>query len=283
MLSVTPDILELIDRALHEDLAYQDPSTGYLIPPDQRGAGVLVAKAPGVLAGAGVACRVFTRVDPSVEAAMLLPDGAGLNAGTQIARIEGRLGSILRAERTALNFLQRMSGIASLTARYVKAVEGLPVHIIDTRKTVPGHRYLDKYAVRTGGGRNHRMNLADGILVKDNHIAALTAEGLTLADVVRAAVKEAPHTLKVEVEVESVEQAQEALQGGAHIIMLDNMPLEDLGEVVSLARGRAITEASGGVNLDTVRAIAETGVDLISVGALTHSVQALDMSLDYRE
>ncbi len=284
MQPVTKDILDIIDRALEEDLAYQDPTTAYLIPiaSGQQGQAVLLSKSPGVLAGVRVACAVFQRLDPSVEASILKEDGAGLQAGDPVAIIRGSVSAILRAERTALNFAQRMSGIATLTSKYVAAVQGFPVHILDTRKTAPGLRTLDKYAVRMGGGHNHRMNLADGILVKDNHIAALQAQGLSLRDIVRRAVEQAPHTLKVEVEVETVQQAQEALDGGAHIILLDNMGLEDMTIAARMAKGRALTEASGGVNLETVRAVAQTGVDLISVGALTHSVQAMDISLDFQ-
>ncbi len=282
MQPITKDILDIVDRALEEDLAYQDPTTAYLIAPDQKCQAVLLAKSPGVLAGIGVACAVFQRVDPLVEASVLKKDGVQLQAGDHIAVVRGNVSGILRAERTALNFIQRMSGIATLTSLYVQAVQGLPVHILDTRKTAPGLRYLDKYAVRMGGGHNHRMNLADGILVKDNHIAALQAQGLSLREIVRRAVEQTPHTLKVEVEVETVQQAQEALEGGAHILLLDNMGLEDMAIAAAMAKGRALTEASGGITLDTVRAVGQTGVDLISVGALTHSVHAMDISLDFQ-
>jgi nicotinate-nucleotide pyrophosphorylase (carboxylating) len=280
MLPITPDILDLIDRALAEDLAYQDATTAALIPPDQNGTAVILSKADGVLAGVGLAYAVFQRADSSLNGEALLEDGAVLRPNDRIFLVRGPLRGILRAERTALNFLQRLSGIASETARYVRAVEGLPVQIIDTRKTVPGHRYLDKYAVRLGGGHNHRLNLADGILMKDNHLAALKARGATLKEAVRQALAHAPHTLKVEVEVESVEEAAEALDGGCHIILLDNMGLEDMATAAAMSKGHALTEASGGINLTTVRAVAETGVDLISVGALTHSVSALDISLE---
>ncbi len=282
MLTITGEILDLIDKALEEDLASQDHTTNVLIPADLEGQAVIVAKSPGILAGIAVACAVFARVEPSLETETLLEDGATINLEDPITRIRGPLNGILRGERTALNFLQRMSGIATETARYVRAVQGFPVQILDTRKTLPGHRYLDKYAVRMGGGHNHRLNLADGILIKDNHIAALRARGMTLREVVRQALERAPHTLKVEVEVESVEDAGEALEAGAHILLLDNMGLAEMRQVVAMAKGRAVTEASGGINLETVRAVPETGVDLISVGALTHSVHALDISLDYQ-
>ena len=226
MLQITRETLDIIDRALAEDLASQDPTTTALIPPDQQGQAVIVAKASGVLAGSTVAAAVFARVEPSLKTAVLLPDGAALEPGTQIARIQGPVSGILKGERTALNFMQRMSGIATETARYVRAVEGLPVQILDTRKTVPGLRYLDKHAVRMGGGHNHRLNLADGILIKDNHIAALRSVGLSLGDIVRTALEKAPHTIKVEVEVETVAEAREAVEAGAHIVLLDNMGLE---------------------------------------------------------
>ncbi len=280
MLQITREIVDLIDIALSEDLAAHDPTTATLISPEQEGRAILLAKSPGVLAGVSVACTVFARVEPTLEAEALMEDGATLKAGDHIAEIRGSVSGILRGERTALNFIQRMSGIATETAKYVKAVQGLPVQIVDTRKTVPGHRYLDKYAVRMGGGHNHRLNLADGILVKDNHIAALRAQGMSLAEIVRRAMERAPHTLKVEVEVESVEDAREALEAGAQILLLDNMSVQNMRKVVAFTKGRALTEASGGITLETVRAVAETGVDLISSGALTHSVAAMDISLD---
>ena len=279
MLQITSSILAVIDRALDEDLASQDHTTR-LIPHDLMGRATLVAKEQGVLAGLSVAGAVFSRLDATVETSSLLHDGSPLNMGDLIATVQGPVGGILSAERTALNFLQRMSGIATETAKYVKAVEDLNSRIIDTRKTAPGLRYLDKYAVRMGGGHNHRLNLADGVLIKDNHIAAARLDELSLSDLVNRAGETAPHTLKIEVEVETVEQAEEALNVGADIILLDNMPPEEMRQAVTLAKGRALTEASGGVTLDNVREIAETGVDLISVGALTHSPKALDISLD---
>ena len=280
MVPVTREVLDLIDRALAEDLAYSDITTQALVPPKVRGAGVLRSKGTGVLAGVDVSLAVFTRVDPGLSVSPLLQDSAALSPGDSIAQVDGSAASILTAERTALNFLQRMSGIATATSHYVRAVEGTRARIVDTRKTAPGMRYLDKYAVRAGGGSNHRMNLADGVLVKDNHIAALRSQGLDLGQVVGLALERAPHTVKVEVEVTSLGELDQALDAGADIIMLDNMSLEDMRLGVEAARGRVLLEASGGVNFDTVRAVAETGVDLISVGSLTHSVQALDISLD---
>jgi len=275
-----PEVYHLIDAALSEDQVFNDPTTSTLIPPDIRGVGMVRAKAQGILAGIDVALAVFRRVDSSLEAQALLADGAPLSPGADIARIEGEAGSILRAERIALNFLQRMSGIASETNRYVRTIRGLKARIIDTRKTVPGHRYLDKYAVRMGGGHNHRLNLADGILIKDNHIQALRSRELGLREVIQLALERASHTVKVEVEVENLEEVQEAVEAGAPIIMLDNMPVPLMREAMALIGDRAVVEASGGITLDTVRAVAETGVDLISIGGLTHSAKALDISLD---
>ncbi len=279
LLQITPDILAVIDRALDEDLASRDHTTR-LIPRDRMGRASLVAKDQGVLAGLSVAAAAFSRLDAAVETSPLIHDGYALNPGDVIAAVQGPVDGILSAERIALNFLQRMSGIATETAKYVKAVEGLHARVIDTRKTAPGLRYLDKYAVRAGGGHNHRLNLADGVLIKDNHIASARLDELTLADLVKRARETAPHTLKIEVEVETVEQAEEALDAGADIILLDNMSPDEMRRAVTLAKGRALTEASGGVTLENVREIAETGVDLISVGALTHSPKALDISLD---
>ena len=280
MSQLPPEVYSLIDAAITEDQTFNDSTTSILVPPEIRGIGILRSKAQGILAGVEVALAVFHRVDPELSAQVLMVDGGTLEPGSQIARIQGAAANILRGERIALNFLQRMSGIATETNRCVKTVAGCRARIVDTRKTVPGHRYLDKYAVRMGGGYNHRLNLADGILVKDNHIAALRSQKLGLGDVVQLALSRASHTVKVEVEVENLDQVRQAASAGAHIIMLDNMPLPMMREAVNIIDGRAAVEASGGITLETVRAVAETGVDLISVGALTHSPQALDVSLD---
>ncbi|MDA0735047.1 MAG: carboxylating nicotinate-nucleotide diphosphorylase [Chloroflexi bacterium] len=280
MSQLPPEVYNLIDAALSEDQTFSDPTTGTLVPPEIKGVGMLRAKAVGVLAGVDVASAVFQRVDSGLEVQTLLPDGSPLSPGDDIARVSGSAGSILRAERIALNFMQRMSGIASDTHRYVQAIQGCKARIVDTRKTVPGHRYLDKYSVRMGGGHNHRMNLADGILIKDNHIEALRSQEMGLGQVVQLALARASHTIKVEVEVETLEQLREALDAGAHIIMLDNMPVETMRQAMGMVNGRAVVEASGGINLETVRGVAETGVDLISIGGLTHSTTALDISLD---
>ena len=275
-----PEVLNLINAALTEDQAFNDPTTQTLIPDGVIGDGVLRAKADGVLAGGAVAREVFQRIDPALEVNLLLDDGSELTSGADIASVRGSAASILRAERTALNFMQRMSGIATATNQYVRAVAGTPARIVDTRKTAPGHRFLDKYSVRMGGGHNHRLNLADGILIKDNHLAARAALEELLGAVVRHAIAQASHTIRVEVEVESLEQVREAVDAGAHIIMLDNMDVDTMREAVGIIGGRASVEASGGINLSTVRAVAETGVDLISIGGLTHSTDALDISLD---
>ena len=280
MSQLPPEVYNLIDAALSEDQAFNDPTTHALVPQGFQAVGMIRAKGNGMLAGIEICQAVFQRIDASLDAQVLLPDGSALTPGTDLARIEGDAGSILRAERVALNFLQRMSGIASDTNEYVKAIEGSQARIVDTRKTAPGHRYLDKYAVRMGGGYNHRLNLADGILIKDNHIEALRSQEMGLQDVIKLALSRASHTIKVEVEVESLEAAEEAAAAGAHIIMLDNMSPELMRQAMEIIDGRSVVEASGGISMETVRAVAASGVDLISVGGLTHSTKALDISLD---
>lgn len=280
MFHMTPDAEALIDRALSEDLSIGDPTTDILIPDDMWGRADFVAKEAGALAGVDVALAVCKRVDGALAVDAFMRDGAALKPGDVIARVSGRMASILKAERTALNFIRRLSGIATLTAAYVRAVEGYSARIVDTRKTTPGLRALEKYAVRMGGGHNHRQNLGDGILIKDNHIQALAGLGMSLGDVVRKANREKSHTINVEVEVEDMAQVEEALAAGATLILLDNMDAEEMAAAVAVARGRAVTEASGNITLETVRAAAAAGVDIISVGALTHSSSALDISLD---
>jgi nicotinate-nucleotide pyrophosphorylase (carboxylating) len=270
----------IVDAALAEDVGWGDLTTEALVPLQFQGKGSILVKEQGVLAGIEVALLTFHRTDPSLTTEVLIPDGSPVEPRTVVATVAGSMASILRAERTALNLLGRLSGIASATARYVQAISGLPAQIIDTRKTAPGLRLLDKYAVRVGGGKNHRMHLGDGVLIKDNHLEALKSQGGTLADAVKAARARASHMIKVEVEVESLDQAREALEAGADLILLDNMGVEEMREVVKELRGRVPTEASGGIRLENVRAIAETGVDFLSVGALTHSVKALDVSLE---
>ena len=271
---------EIVDRALAEDLGWGDVTTEALILDDQQGIASILAKEQGILAGIDVAKEVFHKVDPELKIDALLEDGAKVDSSSIIIRVEGKVASILGAERVALNFLQRLSGIASETNRYVKAVEGLPVHIMDTRKTTPGLRLLEKYAVKVGGGENHRMNLGDGILIKDNHLAALCSRGLSLKEVIAKAWQNTSRRLKIEVEVKTVQEALEATEAGAGIIMLDNMSLEDIRQAVRIIHGHALIEVSGKITLDKVRAVAETGVNFISVGALTHSAKALDISLE---
>lgn len=267
---------QVIENALAEDLASSDVTTEALIPPDLAGRAVILVKEDGVLAGVEVAQAVFRQVDPALWIQVLIQDGVRVRKGNKVAIINGKVASILRAERTALNFLCRLSGVATETARYVAAVEGCKARITDTRKTTPGMRMLEKYAVRMGGGQSHRLHLGDWVLIKDNHLAALPAVGLKEA--VEQARQSSP--LKVEVEVGSLAEAEEALDASAAIIMLDNMAVEEIKQVVELARGRALIEASGGITLENVFQVAETGVDLISVGAITHSAKALDLSLE---
>jgi nicotinate-nucleotide pyrophosphorylase (carboxylating) len=268
-------IQPLIDLALAEDIGTGD-ITSVLLPSDAQAQGTLLSKATGIAAGLPLFAHVLSSVDPRLECRLLCADGTPIAPGDRLAEVAGPARSLLTAERTALNFVQRLSGIATATAHYVHAVAGTSARIVDTRKTVPGHRVLDKYAVRMGGGSNHRYNLSDGVLIKDNHLAA--AGGVHAA--VTAARACAPHTLKVEVEVTSLAMAHEAVAAKADIILLDNMSLEEMRACVQAIAGAALTEASGGVTLERVRAIAQCGVDLISVGALTHSVQALDLSLE---
>ncbi len=265
----------VVKAALTEDIGSGDITTLLTIPEDARSDGLLVAKQDGKIAGQDVALSVFNALHSPVEYKVIVPDGARVSAGESIATVSGSTRGILTGERVALNLLQRMSGIATLTARYVELVSHTKAQIVDTRKTTPGLRRLEKYAVNVGGGRNHRFGLSDGILIKDNHIAG--AGGIVSA--VHAARSRAPHTLRIEVEVTNLEELADAIKAKADVIMLDNMPLEMMRRAVEIADGKALIEASGGINESTVKEIAETGVDLISVGALTHSPHALDISL----
>ena len=280
MMTITPAIEALVDRALEEDLAGNDVTTRALVSSDMAGRAVVMARERGILAGVDVAAAVFRRVDPGLGAEPLERDGSFLEPETFALEVSGPVASILTAERTAVNFLQRLSGIATETGRYVREIEGHRARVLDTRKTTPGLRTLEKYAVAVGGGTNHRQNLGDGVLVKDNHIEALSRQGLGLGEIVRRAKANAPHSLRVEIEVETPEQARAALEAGADILLLDNMPMEEMRQVVKMCRGKALTEASGGVALRNVKEVAATGVDMISVGALTHSSRALDFSLE---
>ena len=270
----------IIDSALAEDISHGDVTSEALIPPQLQGKASVLVKANGILAGGEVAKRVFLKVDPSLKVEILIQDGRKVKPGDIVATIVGTVVSILKAERTALNFLQRLSGIASLTAQYVAETHGGAVSITDTRKTTPGLRLLEKYAVRIGGGQNHRYHLGDGILIKDNHLATLRTLGMSLKDIVAKAKQNAPQGLKVEIEVSTIQEALDAADAGADVIMLDNMSPNEMRRVVSLIPGQVKTEASGGITLANVRSVAMTGVNIISIGALTHSPQALDISLE---
>lgn len=273
-------VRRLIEGALEEDGISGDLTTESLVLDEERGRAEAVARAPGVLAGTWVFAQVFTAADPRLAVELLRPEGGRVVSGDRVAAVDGPLASILKAERVALNFLQRLSGVATETARYVAAVAGLPVKILDTRKTVPGMRWLDKYAVRMGGGFNHRMSLSEGVLVKDNHLAVVRARGESFKAAVARIRQHTSHLVKIQVEVESPEEATEAAEAGADALLLDGMSLEQMEAVVRRHSGRILIEASGGITLENVRRVAATGVDFISVGALTHSPRALDISLD---
>jgi nicotinate-nucleotide pyrophosphorylase (carboxylating) len=270
----------IIDLALAEDISHGDTTSQGLIPPELQGKASILAKAEGIITGGEVAKRVFLRIDPSLKVEVLINDGAKVKPGDIIATIFGNVISILKAERVALNFLQRLSGIASQTAQFIAKTKGLKVKITDTRKTTPGLRLLEKYAVRIGGGQNHRFHLGDGILIKDNHLAALRALGMSLKDIVAKAKQNAPNGVKVEVEVNSIQEALDAAEAGADIIMLDNMGPDEMRQVVNSLPSQVKIEASGGITLANVHAVAMAGVDFISVGALTHSAKSLDISLE---
>jgi len=266
----------IVEAALAEDVGPGDVTTRAVVPPEQPASGRFLAKAEGVLAGLPVMVEVMAAVDPATRVHLLLADGAEVSPGQVLAEVAGAARSLLTAERVALNFLQRLSGVATLTARMVAAVQGTGAVIVDTRKTTPGLRALEKYAVRVAGGRNHRFGLFDGVLIKDNHVALAGGVGPAVA----LARAHAPHSLRVEVEVQTLEQMEEALAAGADAVLLDNMDLDSMAAAARRAAGQVILEASGGITMHNVRAVAETGVDLISVGALTHSAPALDISLE---
>jgi len=287
MSEVSPPALSLprflveqaVATALEEDLGgVGDITTNAIIPPDAQGDASIIVRKPGVIAGLDLAAASFKSLDPDVRFTRIVEDGSKVEAGATIARIAGKTRALLTGERTALNFFGRLSGIATLTAGYVAAVEGTHAKIVETRKTTPGLRALEKYAVRCGGGTNHRFGLYDAVLVKDNHIAA--AGGLAEAlNAVRTAVG---HLVKIEVEVDTLDQLEKVLRFPIDAVLLDNMDAGTLKRAIALVKGRVITEASGGVTLESVREIAKTGVDLISVGALTHSARSLDSSLEWK-
>ena len=270
---------KIITNALEEDLGLGDLTTDSIVNSDIIGKAVLETREDIVLAGLPVFMRVFSVLDPNISFETFYEDGCKVSAGEVICSINGSMASILKAERTALNLIQRMSGIATLTSKYVAKAGSDKVKILDTRKTIPGLRLLDKYAVPLGGGCNHRFGLFDGILIKDNHIAVAGS----ISKAVKAARKNAPHGIRVEVEVEDLDGVKTAIEAGADIILLDNMPPGRMKEAVDFVGGRALLEASGGITLDNIKEIADTGVDMISIGALTHSVKAVDLSLEISE
>ncbi len=271
-----PDMGETVRRALAEDIGTGDVTTLFTVPEETQAVARMIAKAEGVVAGLPVAVSALLHIDPALDVEMLVAEGERVEPGQTLLTISGSARSILTGERVALNFVQRLSGIATKTARFVELVKGTKARIVDTRKTTPGLRSLEKYAVRVGGGHNHRFGLYDAVLIKDNHIAASGG----IAQAVSRAYALAPHTMTVTVECDTLVQVQEAVEAGADIILLDNMSIVQMEQAIEIIAGQTATEASGGVNEDTVAAIALTGVDIISVGALTHSAPALDISLD---
>ncbi|AZS41143.1 MULTISPECIES: carboxylating nicotinate-nucleotide diphosphorylase [Microbacterium] len=280
---LTPATLHrVVGAALEEDAPWGDLTSTTLLPAEATATADLVAREAGVFSGGDVFAAAFRLTDPSVQVDLHVGDGDEFVAGDVLASVSGAARSVLTAERVALNFTQRMSGIATLTAAYVAAVDGTETRIADTRKTTPGLRAFERHAVESGGGRNHRHSLSDAVMAKDNHLAVLKRSGLDLAAALRAALSRLPHTTHVVVEVDRLDQIDAVLDGGADTVLLDNFSLDDLERGVALIGGRAIVEASGGVTLDTVGEIARTGVDVISVGALTHSARALDLGLDLR-
>jgi len=280
MLLPEEEVDNIIDLALAEDISHGDVTSEALIPTELQGKASILVKAGGILAGGEVAKRVFLKVAPSLRVEVLIRDGARVQPGDIVATIFGSVVSILEAERVALNFLQRLSGIASQTAQYIAKTRGFIVTITDTRKTTPGLRLLEKYAVRMGGGQNHRFHLGDGILIKDNHLVVLRALGMSLKDIVARAKHNAPQGLKVEVEVSTTQEAVDAVEAGVDIIMLDNMSPDEMRRIVGLISGQVKIEASGGITLENIHPVAMAGVDTISIGALTHSSKALDISLE---
>lgn len=272
----------VVSAALLEDAPWGDITSELLIPADAVATADLVAREPGVFSGSAVFRAAFELTDPTIAVQILVADAAPFSTGDVLARVTGSARGILRAERIGLNLVQRMSGIAALTAQYVAETAGTTARIVDTRKTTPGLRALERQAVRDGGGYNHRFSLSDAVMAKDNHLAVLTASGISVTDALLGLRAKLSHTTHLEVEVDRIDQIEPVLAARVDTIMLDNFSPEQLREGVAIVAGRAIVEASGGVNLGTVRAIAASGVDVISVGALTHSVRALDLGLDVR-
>ncbi|GAB3268221.1 carboxylating nicotinate-nucleotide diphosphorylase [Microbacterium lacusdiani] len=284
---LTPQTIDrVVGAALEEDAPWGDLTAQAFLPAEATARAELVAREAGVFSGGAVFAAAFRLTDPAIRVDVSARDGETFDAGAVLAVVKGPARAVLTAERVGLNFAQRMSGIATLTAQYVAAVANTGARIVDTRKTTPGLRAFERHAVRSGGGFNHRHSLSDAVMAKDNHLAVLAAGAkgadcaAALTNALRAGIARLPHTTHVEVEVDRLDQIEPVLAAGAHTVMLDNFALDDLRRGVDLIAGRAVVEASGGVTLDTVRAIAETGVDVISVGALTHSAPALDLGLD---
>ena len=269
-------LTEFVKAALREDIRSGDITTNSLIPADMQATALMRFRESGIVCGIGAAKSTFRLLDPDVDLKVLLEDGAAVSAGEVALEIHGNARAILTAERVALNIVQHLSGIASATAQYVKETEGTTARIVEIRKTTPGLRLLEKYAVRCGGGHNHRYALDDMILIKDNHIALCGG----IKNAISKARENVGHSIKIEVECDTLDQVREALQAGAELILLDNMTPSTLREAVEIVNGKALCEASGGINLQKVRGVAQSGVDIISVGALTHSVRALDVGLD---
>jgi nicotinate-nucleotide pyrophosphorylase (carboxylating) len=284
-----PDIVAaIVAAALAEDRAGYDITTHATVPPNQPGEATVLFKEPGVVCGLEVMRAAFAQLSPAITLDAHYEDGAYVEAGTAVAEVRGPLAALLSAERVALNLLQRMSGVATMAHRYVEAAaRGGPARVVDTRKTTPGLRALERYAVRTGGAYNHRNTLEDGVMIKDNHVEAARRRGASLASVVAQVRERVPHTVRIEIEADTVDLAYEAVHAGADIVLLDNMPPEVMRPIIDAMRhdpdtGHVLFEASGGIRIETIEAVAASGVDLISVGALTHSAQALDISLDVR-
>lgn len=273
---IYPGLESLIKRALEEDIGYGDITTQSLIPAGQISRGLFIAKSPGVVAGIQVSEAVFRQLDSEITFEVFKNDGGVVLPREVIAVVQGQTRALLTGERTALNFLQRLSGIATKTRRVVELIKDSKAQLVDTRKTTPGLRVLEKYAVSIGGARNHRFGLFDGVMIKDNHIQAVG----NIREAVAMARQKVPHTVKIEVEVENLAQLREAVDAGADIIMLDNMGVEEMAEAVSIVEARALLEASGGINESNIVEVARTGIDFISMGALTHSATSLDISLD---
>ena len=275
------ELQRIVEIALTEDIGSGDLTTDNLVPARAMARAAVSYRSDGVVCGLQVLEAVFRAIDEDVRVEHLVPEGAHVNRGTTVAVVRGSARSILKGERVALNFIQRMGAIATATAKYVAAVGGLPVHVIDTRKTTPGLRLLERHAVRVGGGRNHRFNLSDGVLVKDNHLVALRNQGIGTVQALRMLRDRIPHMVRIEVEVDHIDQIPDMLEAGVDAILFDNFTPEQVRQAVRLIDGRAITEVSGGVRLETVRAYAEAGADLVSSGALTHSTPALDIGIDF--